>query len=762
MRAFAVVFTCVMFSLFFANSSLAFTNTWTCSYGLTCGRECNQNPYQPMWEGSASTSGYSYSFATTQAGRYTCTLTIRTSSFSDSETNEVTDLYLNNKLIGSTSDECCPQGCGTETLPNPIEFEVDPGFYDNNGGGIFVHDLDGDGLMDFVLTSEQANKIGWLAAYDHWGNKLWSKTGVKMFNYMHHPSAIAGDMDGDGRQEVAYLKRTTNANIDNIVIADGATGVQEKTVTTGASLNGQPVAGMGIVNLRGLGDRDVVVQYRRSDNKDPLKAINLETGAVLWTNNNYISAEHSLFRQADMDGDGKDDIAGIILLDENGNKMHTWDLSDIGANKYTIDSIVIADVYTPDVPYPKLAECNNNYDCRDKDQCSPDGTCCSPTCTPCVIHYCDQGTCRVMEPTGKPVFKVAPSTCAVNQDCTFKVVSDSPYQGAEIRYHFSWGDSTSEWAGYFIEGTEITVRHQYKQTGSFTVTVYAEDLGCIESQRTQHTVQVTGTDLAGLDYDPLQDNYVSISFSGPEGDPEGKRISFQSATNPLEVILAETAGAGSRTIVVNRDRIVMAPLNPWNYDDPDKLAVGNFRTNRPGLEIFARSSGSDGTCDRASVSPNELCPWVNDAQGNVINKYYLYDVPTRPSWWSVNGIDEVVRIDWNGDYRDEIVGKERHKYVDGVWRYGSVAILDAVTGAFEKVFPSDLKAMRVYAADILGDYREEVIVVECTNEVCYDNSGSPTKVKIFWNSQPNTYSKPSYWDKQYYRRQKQNWNYYSP
>ena len=59
---------------------------------------------------------------------------------------------------------------------------------------------------------------------------------------------------------------------------------------------------------------------------------------------------------------------------------------------------------------------------------------------------------------------------------------------------------------------------------------------------------------------------------------------------------------------------------------------------------------------------------------------------------------------------------------------------------------------RIYAADIQGDSREEVIML--------DEEGV---IKIFWNSNVNASGpKPRYWKQQHYRRQKQNWNYYSP
>ena len=61
-------------------------------------------------------------------------------------------------------------------------------------------------------------------------------------------------------------------------------------------------------------------------------------------------------------------------------------------------------------------------------------------------------------------------------------------------------------------------------------------------------------------------------------------------------------------------------------------------------------------------------------------------------------------------------------------------------------------AVMIYAADVQGDYREEAITI--------DETGS---VKVFWNENANSNPvKPRYWKQQHYRRQKQNWNYYSP
>jgi len=408
-----------------------------------------------------------------------------------------------------------------------------------DGGGIFVHDLTGDGLLDFVVTSD-----GHIGAYDNSGRKLWvRKDNIKLFSYLHHPGAIAGDMDGDGVQEVAYLTAA-----DRLVILDGQRGLVKKRLYG----LGKPVA-IAIANLRGLGDRDILVQYSQTE----IAAVAAEDGWVLWRTDEYRGIEHSPLRQADVDGDGLDEVAGASFIDHDGSRMNSWDL---GGVYESMDSLVIADV----VP--------------------------------------------------------------------------------------------------------------------------------------------------GL---------------------------------PLEAVLAEQRGDQSHTDVVNPERIVFRALNPWNWEDPDKLAVGDFDPSRPGLEIFNRSSGGDGVCPRGREEPyvEEEGPWVLDATGQLLAKYYINDY--KPPWWTGHGIEEICRIDWDGDAADELVAKERHKN-------GAGAIVDAMTGEFRQIF--EAAAVRIYGADVRGDSREEVIIV--------DESG---EVRIFWDARPHPGPlRPRPWSQQHYRRQKQNWNYYSP
>ena len=419
---------------------------------------------------------------------------------------------------------------------NPFFFKLEQPIPQNNGG-LFVHDLNSDGLFDFVITSDAH-----IGAYDHNGTKLWVRKGdIRLWGYSHHPSTIAGDMDGDGSEEIAYLSS------GKIIIVDAATGIVKKTLPCGE------IDAMAIANLRGTGDGDVILQYSQTH----IKAISLEDGSILWQSDEYRGIEHSPLRVADIDGDGLDEVAGASIIDHDGKKMNSWDLGKVYKSA---DSLVIADV----VP------------------------------------------------------------------------------------------------GY-----------------------------------------------------------------------------------PLEVVLAEQNGSKSHTDVVSPSEIVFRSLNPWNWEDPDKVAVGDFDSSRAGLEIFNRSSGGDGNCPRGREEPfeSEECPWVIDSEGDPICKYYVND--KKPVWWTGHGLEEICRIDWDGDDEDEIVAKERHKN-------GAGAIVNPITGEFKEIFKGN--AVRIYAADIQGDSREEVIML--------DEEGV---VNIFWNSDVNCGStKPRYWSQQHYRRQKQNWNYYSP
>ncbi|MBD3173781.1 MAG: hypothetical protein GF320_01265 [Armatimonadia bacterium] len=410
---------------------------------------------------------------------------------------------------------------------------------DQTWGGLFAHDLDGDGELDFVFTGP-----GFIAAYDKDGNRLWHRdAAIVLFPYTHHPSAIAGDMDGDGQQEVGYLDED-----DEVKIVDGATGEPDWSFDP----PGQPRA-LVLMNARGEGDRDILLQMDQTH----LMVVDAQSGRPVWGTQEYRGIEHSPAKVADLDGDGRDEVAGAVIIDDDSGVLSPWDPGD----RYrSMDSLAIADV------------------------------------------------------------------------------------------------------------------------------------------------------IPGL---------------------------------PLEVVMAEQLGADSHTVVLSPDELVWSALNPWDWEDPDKVVVGDFDPGRPGLEIFNRSSGGDGTAKRGNEEPysNELAPWVLDSSGELISKYHLLD--KAPEGWTGHGIEEIFPIDWDGSGRQLIAGTERHTL-------GRSAIIEPITGEFVEVF--DTAATRLYVVDLEGDAREEVVAV--------DEDGT---VHVFGNPDPSAApGAPSPWTLEHYRRGKQNWNYYSP
>src|SRR3989338_6387015 len=231
---------------------------------------------------------------------------------------------------------------------NPFIINLPPELTRWNGaGGVFAHDVNGDGLKDFIITelncADPCNGPGVIAVYDHFGTQLWlirddivlstwsAPEPRKSAPGYDAPGAIAGDIDGDGEQEIAYL--TLNSRLLKIVNA--RTGVLEKSYPSGNAMS------MAIANFRGVGDRDAVLLY----NINEIRAVNLETGTSLWHKTDWKEMDDTGTRVADLDGDGRDEVLGPYILGPTGNRINTWDLSrDLGTDLTGLDSLAAGDV----------------------------------------------------------------------------------------------------------------------------------------------------------------------------------------------------------------------------------------------------------------------------------------------------------------------------------------------------------------------------------------------------------------------------------
>lgn len=187
------------------------------------------------------------------------------------------------------------------------------------------------------------------------------------------------------------------------------------------------------------------------------------------------------------------------------------------------------------------------------------------------------------------------------------------------------------------------------------------------------------------------------------------------------------AGGGNRIFLYNKERLIWE--THFQHQEPQNAAVGDFDLQRPGLEIWCRSR----------YETNQK-PFVFDAQGKLIADYQIEDV--APKGWSDKGVEVIFTIDWTGDSRQLAAAKERHQA-------GDVAIFDPFNGQFLHRF--DEKSDRLYVADVSGDWREELIVL------------NGNQLRIYQNQEPNPNpNRPRLWTQDHYRLSKMTWNYYNP
>jgi len=199
----------------------------------------------------------------------------------------------------------------------------------------------------------------------------------------------------------------------------------------------------------------------------------------------------------------------------------------------------------------------------------------------------------------------------------------------------------------------------------------------------------------------------------------------------LEVVLLEEELRGRKRL----GSVVMADKKGvvWHADheeqEPQNAAVGEFSLESPGLEIWCRSRNN-----------TDQEPFVFDAEGQMIASWKMTEV--APTNWTDRGLEVIWTIDWTGEARQVCAAKERHTS-------GDVAVFDAMTGEFLARFPET--ADRLYVADVSGDWREEIVVLNGNSLRIYHNDAI--------NPRPD---RPRLWPRRDYRRRKMTWNYYIP
>ncbi|MFW5868912.1 MAG: hypothetical protein ACOCX2_13900 [Armatimonadota bacterium] len=200
----------------------------------------------------------------------------------------------------------------------------------------------------------------------------------------------------------------------------------------------------------------------------------------------------------------------------------------------------------------------------------------------------------------------------------------------------------------------------------------------------------------------------------------------------LEVVALEEGGQGderNRVFVLSAGGEVLVNTH-YDNQEPQNAAVGHFDAGREGgAQVWCRSRYNE-----------HQKPFVFDAGGELIAHWEMDDV--APEGWTAAGVEVIWTIDWSGGEEQLAAAKERHTS-------GDVCVFNPITGEF--VTRISEAAARVYVADVLGDWREEIVV------------WNADELRIYENTAPNPRPEHERLRAQsHYQRAKQVWNYYSP
>ena len=197
------------------------------------------------------------------------------------------------------------------------------------------------------------------------------------------------------------------------------------------------------------------------------------------------------------------------------------------------------------------------------------------------------------------------------------------------------------------------------------------------------------------------------------------------------------------------------PFRPWletfacNEDNP----CNNFR-NAATCQIYARTIGSsdDGRCMAGNFT-NEYPGGIGASTGSgIVPLSYVQSNPTSPTYissmsnnWNAQTPYPMAlnwRIYWDGDLLSETINgpgsNEGYLYVD---KLGS-RIYDTGHGNYETACINGTKKNPCATGDILGDWREEIVMRSADNRY----------IRVYTTVTPTSYRMPSLWYDHQYRQ----------
>jgi hypothetical protein len=195
----------------------------------------------------------------------------------------------------------------------------------------------------------------------------------------------------------------------------------------------------------------------------------------------------------------------------------------------------------------------------------------------------------------------------------------------------------------------------------------------------------------------------------------------------LECVAArERPYTDSWVYIFNKDGLIHKV--PRTGTEPDKVQVGDYDPAIPGLEIWTRGEDS-----------NDMQVW--DRDGNVLAAYD-FDSTVDPPSWSDDGVESYHRCRWTGGAKEYMLVSSRGPDPK------DVGIFDPLSARFLVVFGE--ATVHALAADIQGDWREEVLSLRVGRLFIYENT----------DPNPNP-GRASLWSDPYYAKSHQIFNYYN-